>query len=123
MPVKRKSYGKGSQPLFCQRMSSLIENSVNPRRKIPLDLPICYDLVTYGVLNRSKDKGVSRIKHFKNKWYWLLMPPFFVAAVLTLLLLPEGQGHYAFLIIFIFWIVYYTVNHFSKKKYDTEHLE
>ncbi|GKW47016.1 hypothetical protein [Planococcus sp. NCCP-2050] len=56
------------------------------------------------------------MKHFKNRLYWLLMPPFFVAAIVTFLLLPEGHGHYAFLVILIFWIVYYTVNHFAKKK-------
>ncbi|MGI8313775.1 hypothetical protein [Halobacillus mangrovi] len=47
------------------------------------------------------------MKHFQNKRYWILMPPFFVAFILLYIFLPYPYKLYSPAIMLVFWIVYY----------------
>lgn len=49
-------------------------------------------------------------KYFKNKRYWILMPPFFIIALLVYIFLPHNYRYLSFLVIIIFWIVYWRWN-------------
>lgn len=51
---------------------------------------------------------------FKNKKYWILMPPFLILAIA--LLTYTDNSSYGFLAIIIFWIIYYSWNYIEKKK-------
>jgi hypothetical protein len=56
---------------------------------------------------------------FKNKRYWILMPPFFLFAVLLGLYLPNDLKPYIFLIVLLFWVIYYSWSYFDKKRIKT----
>ena len=51
---------------------------------------------------------------FKNKQYWILMPPFLI---LTIVLFTFTDNNiYGFSVIITFWFIYYTWNYIEKKK-------
>lgn len=52
---------------------------------------------------------------FKNKKYWILMPPFLILTVALFTYLPQDYKPYSFAAIIIFWIVYYSWNNIDKK--------
>lgn len=53
-------------------------------------------------------------KDFKNKRYWILMPPFLLTALLLFKYLPsDNKFIYSMLVIVLFWIVYYLWNFFA----------
>ncbi|ASF39092.1 hypothetical protein CEH05_08175 [Halobacillus halophilus] len=55
------------------------------------------------------------MNHFKNKRYWILMPPFLLMTVLLVIFLPIEYRWYSFLPIVVFWMVYYIWNYYSEK--------
>ncbi|MDX8046413.1 hypothetical protein SH601_10510 [Gracilibacillus sp. S3-1-1] len=55
-------------------------------------------------------------KDFKNKRYWILMPPFSIIALLLFIFLPNNYKFFSPLVIIIFWIVYYVWNYLAEKK-------
>lgn len=56
------------------------------------------------------------IKHFSNKRYWILMPPFFITGVLLVIFLPRKYVEYAvFLLIIVYWAVYSLWNYYAEK--------
>lgn len=45
------------------------------------------------------------------------MPPFFIGAITTYLVIPKYEHKFfAFFIVILFWIVYYTITHYVEKK-------
>ncbi|WP_368901641.1 hypothetical protein [Oceanobacillus oncorhynchi] len=53
---------------------------------------------------------------FKNKRYWILMPPSLLISISLIIFIPENKGIlYAFVVIALFWIVYYTWTYYVKK--------
>lgn len=75
---------------------------------------------TYDTLRLSEfsniSKGVLAIKHFKNKRYWILMPPFLIITLLLFFSLPENYKFNSFLVLIAFWITYHTWDYYSNKK-------
>ncbi|MGP4077397.1 hypothetical protein [Halobacillus sp. K22] len=63
------------------------------------------------------------MNYFKNKRYWILMPPFLLMTVLLVIFLPIEHRWYAFLPIIVFWIVYYIWNYYSQKKNNSKNNE
>ena len=61
-------------------------------------------------------KGVTIIKHLKNKRYWILMPPFLITTMLLFAFLPEEFKPYSFSVIIIFWVTYSFWNYYAEKK-------
>jgi len=59
------------------------------------------------------------MNHFKNKRYWILMPPFLLMTVLLVVFLPIEYRWYSFLPIVVFWMVYYIWNYYSVKENNT----
>ncbi|RPF55403.1 hypothetical protein EDC24_0274 [Aquisalibacillus elongatus] len=55
-------------------------------------------------------------KDFKNKRYWILMLPFLIIALLLFTFLPNNYRYFSFLLIIVFWVIYYSWNHFERKK-------
>ncbi|MFD2655199.1 hypothetical protein [Gracilibacillus thailandensis] len=55
-------------------------------------------------------------KDFKNKRYWILMPPFLITSIILAIYLPPKLKPLALLSVIVFWIVYYVWNYFGKKK-------
>ncbi len=56
------------------------------------------------------------IKHFKNKRYWILMPPFLITTMLLFSILPYDKMYYSFFVVIAFWIIYYVWNSYAIKK-------
>ena len=52
---------------------------------------------------------------FKNKKYWILMPPFLILTIASVIYLPQDYRPYSFLVVIIFWIIYYAWNYIEKK--------
>lgn len=50
-----------------------------------------------------------------RKKYWILVPPFALAALTLLFYLPDDKKFYSILVILLFWLVYYGWEHFEKK--------
>lgn len=56
------------------------------------------------------------IKHFSNKRYWIVMPPFFITAVLLIIFLPAKYSEYVALsLLIVHWGVYYLWNYYAEK--------
>ncbi|QST01005.1 hypothetical protein IMZ31_05390 [Pontibacillus sp. ALD_SL1] len=57
------------------------------------------------------------MSHLKNKLYWMLMPPFLIAAMSLIYFLPvESAAFYSIGIVFLFWVVYYRLRKNQTKK-------
>ncbi|MGV2619567.1 hypothetical protein QRD89_06590 [Halobacillus sp. ACCC02827] len=54
-------------------------------------------------------------KRTNRERYWILLPPFLLAAVLTYLTLPEDYREYSFLIVLAFWISYHLWNRYASR--------
>ena len=63
------------------------------------------------------------MNHFKNKRYWILMPPFLLLTVLLVVFLPIEYRWYSSLPIIVFWMVYYIWNYYSEKESYTKKKE
>jgi len=57
---------------------------------------------------------------YKNKKYWILMPPFLLLAILLILYLPTDLKPYSIISVLIFWITYYTWNYVDKTHTKTQ---
>ena len=57
---------------------------------------------------------------FKNKKYWILMPPFLLLAILLILYLPTDLKPYSIISVLIFWVTYYLWTSADKKKNKTQ---
>ncbi len=57
---------------------------------------------------------------FKNKKYWILMPPFLLLAILLILFLPTDLKPYSIISVLIFWVTYYIWNYADKKQNKTQ---
>lgn len=57
---------------------------------------------------------------YKNKKYWILMPPFLLLAVLLILYLPTDLKPYSIISVLIFWVTYYIWNYADKKQNNTQ---
>ncbi len=57
---------------------------------------------------------------FKNKKYWILMPPFLLIAVLLILYLPNDLKPYSIISVMIFWVTYYIWTYDDKKQNKTQ---
>ncbi|MFJ7825709.1 hypothetical protein [Psychrobacillus sp. NPDC096623] len=58
---------------------------------------------------------------FKNKKYWILMPPFLILLFALIFYLPENYGPAPFIfisVIIAFWTTYYLWNYIDKNKKD-----
>lgn len=57
------------------------------------------------------------MKHFKNKRYWILLLPTLLIGLSLIFIIPNNNGFpYAFSVIVLFWIVYYTWTYYAEKK-------
>ncbi|SFM18445.1 hypothetical protein [Salibacterium qingdaonense] len=56
------------------------------------------------------------MNHFKNKRYWILMPPFFIIAVFFLLFLPSEYSDYALIPVIVYFITFTIWNYSAKTK-------
>ncbi|WP_345240687.1 hypothetical protein [Pontibacillus salipaludis] len=57
------------------------------------------------------------MSHLKNKLYWMLMPPFLIAAMSLIYFLPvESAAFYSIGIVVLFWVVYYSLRKVQAKK-------
>ncbi|SEN90605.1 hypothetical protein SAMN04488134_102245 [Amphibacillus marinus] len=59
------------------------------------------------------------MKIFKDKLYWYLMPPFFIISLIAFFVLPDSQ-YIAFLVILLFWVAYYMISYYLKRKRERE---
>jgi len=57
---------------------------------------------------------------FKNKKYWILMPPFLLLAILLILFLPTDLKPYSIISVLIFWVTYYIWNYADKNQNKTQ---
>jgi len=56
------------------------------------------------------------VNTFKNKRYWILMPPSLLIYISLIILMPDNKGIlYGLLVIALFWIVYYTWTYYAEK--------
>ncbi|MBS4207717.1 hypothetical protein [Bacillus sp. FJAT-50079] len=55
------------------------------------------------------------LKDFKNKRYWILMPPFLIIGLLLITLLSGNYKYLSFLTIIVFWIIYHSWNDQAEK--------
>lgn len=53
---------------------------------------------------------------FKNKKYWILMPPFLILTMALFIYLPQVYKLYSFSAIITFWIIYHSWNYIENKK-------
>jgi hypothetical protein len=53
-------------------------------------------------------------KEFKNKRYWLLLPPFLIIGIILVIYLAQILKPLAILTALAFWIVYYSWDYLSK---------
>ncbi|KHE66876.1 hypothetical protein, partial [Halobacillus sp. BBL2006] len=60
------------------------------------------------------------MNHFKDKRFWMLIPPFFITFLLLFILLPYEYKFYSFVVLLVFWMVYYTWNHLTEKRKKKE---
>lgn len=60
-------------------------------------------------------------KDFKNKRYWILLPPFLIIGISLIIYLPPNLKPIAILTALVFWIVYYTWDYLSRNKDDEAH--
>lgn len=51
-----------------------------------------------------------------DKKYWILMPPFAIVTFALIIILPNEKRFYAFLLMILFWITYYSWKYADKKK-------
>ncbi|MDT3416780.1 lipopolysaccharide export LptBFGC system permease protein LptF [Brevibacillus aydinogluensis] len=51
---------------------------------------------------------------FRNKIYWMLLPPFLAIAVILAFWLPPKQKPLTLLVVIVFWAVYYLWDSFDK---------
>lgn len=49
------------------------------------------------------------------KKYAILLPPFLLIGIVSLIYLPSGQRQYAIGVPLVFWVVYYTWCYFDEK--------
>ncbi|WP_377890262.1 hypothetical protein [Alkalihalobacillus sp. R86527] len=56
------------------------------------------------------------MNHFRNKRYWILMPPFLIVTLLLFRILPDDMQKYSVLVILPFWVIYYAWNYYAIKK-------
>ncbi|MGY4690954.1 hypothetical protein [Salibacterium sp. K-3] len=56
------------------------------------------------------------MKHFKNKRYWILMPPFFIVTASILLFLPGKYSDYAMVTIIAYSMTLTIWNYAAKRK-------
>jgi len=52
---------------------------------------------------------------FKNKKYWILMPPFLILGIVLITSLPKKYLPYSFLVALTFWGFYYLWVYLEKK--------
>ena len=57
---------------------------------------------------------------YKNKKYWILMPPFLLLAILLILYLPTDLKPYSIISVMIFWVTYYIWTYADKKQNKTQ---
>jgi len=55
---------------------------------------------------------------FKNKKYWILMPPFLILTMALFIYLPQDYKPYSFLAIITFWSIYHSWNYIEKKNHS-----
>ncbi|MEW9107849.1 MAG: hypothetical protein AB2374_00785 [Cytobacillus gottheilii] len=60
---------------------------------------------------------------FKDRRYWILMPPFLIIGFILVLYLPQKLKPFAILTALVFWIVYYTWNGLSKTNEEKEEMD
>lgn len=64
------------------------------------------------------------MKVFKNKRYWILMPPTLLIGISLIIFIPNNDGFpYAFSSLVLFWIVYYTCTYYAEKKNNRQNKE
>lgn len=51
---------------------------------------------------------------FRNKKYWILLPPFLVIVVILAFWLPPKQKPLTLFVVLVFWVVYYLWDSFDK---------
>ncbi|UTE78539.1 hypothetical protein [Rossellomorea sp. KS-H15a] len=56
------------------------------------------------------------MNYYKNKRYWILMPPFLLTTLGLFFILPEDKWGYPFVVVIAFWITYYAWNDYTLKK-------
>jgi hypothetical protein len=55
-------------------------------------------------------------KDFKNKRYWILLPPSVLIGVILIIYLPQELKPFSILTPLPFWLVYYLWNPFNKSR-------
>ena len=106
---------------FCILTVGVIQlnKTVKNKNNIEEEANIFKDLLK----KESNKKGEIVFKGFKNKHYWILMPPFLLTSLLLIVFLPSDYKYYSFLVIILFWIVYYSWNYYGVKKNNHKNLE
>jgi hypothetical protein len=61
------------------------------------------------------------LKGFKNKRYWMLLPPFLITGIVLAIYLPHNLKPLAILTALAFWIVFYAWNYLSENKSNEVH--
>lgn len=53
---------------------------------------------------------------YKNKRYWILMPPFLIVTIAIIFYSPVEYRKYSYVAMILFWITYYSWDFIAKKK-------
>ncbi|SFP64343.1 hypothetical protein [Salibacterium halotolerans] len=54
------------------------------------------------------------MNHFKNKRYWILMPPLFIITIFLLLFLPSPYSDYALIPVIVYFVTFTTWNYYAE---------
>jgi hypothetical protein len=57
--------------------------------------------------------GSRMFKGFRNRRYWILLPPFLIIGIILIIFLPQELKPFSILTALPFRFVYYLWNHFS----------
>lgn len=56
------------------------------------------------------------MKHLKSRIYWTLLPYAVIISLVFIFIFPKNGFVYAYIMLIVFWIVYYTWTYIDKKQ-------